>query len=82
MAVVAAAVVAVAGSCCLLINSIYMYTEMSFDEWFAKVKTEYAKAGLELPEDIELMELAHMECRAEEKSIEEFIEDMKKEQGK
>ncbi len=59
-----------------------MYTEIPFDDWYAKVKTEFEKAGLTLPEDIEMMELAHMECRAEEKSVEDFIEEMKKEQGK
>jgi uncharacterized protein (DUF302 family) len=58
------------------------YSEMSFDDWFAIVKKEFVKAGLSLPEDIELMELAHMECVAEEKSIAEFIEETKKEQGK
>ncbi len=59
-----------------------MDTELSFDEWYAKVKAEYVKAGLALPEDMELMELAHMECRADGKSIAEFIEQVKKEQGK
>jgi uncharacterized protein (DUF302 family) len=57
-----------------------MYQEMSFDEWFAKVKTEFAKAGLSLPEDIELMELAHMECAAEKKSIEDFVKETTAEQ--
>lgn len=57
-----------------------MYIDMDFDEWFAKVKVEFEKNGLTLPGDMELMELAHMECRADEKSIDEFIQDMIKEQ--
>ncbi|MGC4101084.1 hypothetical protein [Ferruginibacter sp.] len=52
-----------------------MYKEMPFDEWYAIVKKQYAANGLQLPEDIELMELAHMECRADEKSIEQFIKE-------
>jgi len=44
-----------------------MFKETSFDDWFAEVKTEFAKAGLTLPEDIEMMELAHMECMTEKK---------------
>ncbi len=58
-----------------------MDNELSFEAWYEIVKKESAKAGLTLPEDIEMMELAHMECRADGKSIEEFIADMKKEQG-
>jgi len=50
-----------------------MFKETSFEEWYADVKKEFAKAGLTLPEDIELMELAHMECMAENKSIEKFV---------
>ncbi len=53
---------------------------MDFDEWFAKVKTEFDKNGLILPDDEELMQLAHMECRVDEKSIDDFIQDMIKEQ--
>ncbi|MBL7731596.1 MAG: hypothetical protein JNM88_10495 [Chitinophagaceae bacterium] len=59
-----------------------MSTELSFEEWFAKVKEEYRKNDLTLPEDIELMELSYMECQADGKTINEFIEEMKKEQGK
>lgn len=58
-----------------------MDTGLSFEAWFAIVKTEFAKAGLTLPGDIEMMELAFMECQADCKSIEEFIADTKKEQG-
>ena len=50
-----------------------MFTETSFDDWFAEVKTEFAKAGLTLPEDIEMMELAHMECMEEQKSVSDFV---------
>ena len=57
-----------------------MYVDMNFDDWFAKVKVEFDKNGLTLPEDIEMMDLAHMECRVEEKSIDEFIQEMIKEQ--
>lgn len=57
-----------------------MFKEISFDEWFTQVKIEYAKNGLALPEDIEMMELAHMECMNEETSIEEFIQQSIKEQ--
>lgn len=52
-----------------------MFTETSFNEWFAEVKTEFAKAGLTLPEDIEMMELAHMECMADQKSIATFVQE-------
>jgi uncharacterized protein (DUF302 family) len=52
-----------------------MFTETSFNEWHAEVKTEFAKAGLTLPEDIELMELAHMECMAGHKSIATFVQE-------
>ena len=52
-----------------------MYKEMSFEEWYAIVKLKFAQRGLLPPEDIELMELAHMECRADEKSIEDFIKE-------
>lgn len=57
-----------------------MYKETSFDEWYAEVKSEYAKNGLTLPEDIELMELAHMECMNDGTSIEEFVQQSIKEQ--
>ncbi len=46
-----------------------MFTETSFEDWYAEVKTAFTKAGLALPEDIEMMELVHMECMAEHKSI-------------
>jgi uncharacterized protein (DUF302 family) len=52
-----------------------MFKESSFEDWFAEVKTEFAKAGLTLPEDIEMMELAHMECMAEHKSIADFVQE-------
>lgn len=52
-----------------------MFTKTSFEDWYAEVKTEFAKAGLTLPEDIEMMELAHMECMAEEKSITTFVQE-------
>ncbi len=29
-----------------------MFTETSFDVWFAEVKTEFVKAGLTLPDDL------------------------------
>ena len=53
-----------------------MTQEISFAEFFEKVKTEFAKNGLALPEDIELIELAHMECLAEETPADEFIQKM------
>lgn len=52
-----------------------MFTETSFDDWYAEVKTEFAKAGLTLPEDIEMMELAHMECMEAQKSVEDFVQE-------
>jgi uncharacterized protein (DUF302 family) len=58
-----------------------MFTETSFEDWYAEVKTEFAKAGLTLPEDIELMELAHMECMAEHKSIATFVQETATEQN-
>jgi len=57
-----------------------MSNKTSFEEWYAEVKNEFAKAGLELPEDIELMELAHMECMADEKSIADFVQETAAEQ--
>ena len=59
-----------------------MFTETSFEEWYAQVKTEFAKANLTLPEDIELMELAHMECMAEHKSIATFVQETAAEQNR
>lgn len=55
-----------------------MFTKTLFEDWYAEVKTEFAKAGLSLPEDIEIMELAHMECMEEEKSVAEFVEEQKR----
>jgi hypothetical protein len=52
-----------------------MYKEMPYAEWSTVVKQEFAKAGLQLPEDEEMLELSHMECRAEQKSIEIFIKE-------
>ncbi|MEQ1677902.1 MAG: hypothetical protein ABL876_14425 [Chitinophagaceae bacterium] len=58
-----------------------MFQEMSFEDWSVKVKKEFAKAGLQLPEDEELLILAHMECMAENKSIEKFVEESAASQG-
>lgn len=58
-----------------------MFKETSFNDWYAEVKTEFSKAGLTLPEDIEMMELAHMECMEEKKSIETFVQEMAAEQN-
>jgi len=52
-----------------------MFTKTSFEDWYAEVKTEFAKAGLKMPDDIEMMELAHMECMEEGKSIETFVQE-------
>ena len=52
-----------------------MFTDTSFEDWYAEVKTEFAKAGLTLPEDIEMMELAYMECMGEEKSMADFVQE-------
>jgi len=57
-----------------------MFKEMPFDGWFAEVKAGYAQHGLVLPDDIEMMELAHMECMNDGTSIEEFIQQSIKEQ--
>jgi uncharacterized protein (DUF302 family) len=57
-----------------------MTTEISFDEFFEKIKIEFAKNGLAVPEDIELIELAHMECIAEDIPADEFIQKMVAEQ--
>jgi|GEM_PF-4126144 len=57
-----------------------MFKETSFNEWYAEAKAEFEKNGLILPGDIELMELAHMECMNEEKPMEIFIQEMIKEQ--
>jgi uncharacterized protein (DUF302 family) len=58
-----------------------MFTETSFSDWIAEVKTEFAKAGLTMPEDIEMMELAHMECMEEKKSVADFVAEAKAEQN-
>jgi len=55
---------------------------MTFDEWYAQAKPAFEKAGLSLPEDIEMMELAHMECREANRSIEEYVKEELKLQGK
>lgn len=57
-----------------------MFTKTSFEDWYAEVKTEVAKAGLTMPDDIEMMELAHMECMEEEKLIADFVEERISEQ--
>ena len=53
-----------------------MSQEISFDDFFAKVKTEFSRNGLTVPEDVELIELAHMECIEEGTSVDEFIQKM------
>ena len=58
-----------------------MFTETSFNDWYAQVKTEFTKAGLVLPDDIEMMELAHMECMEEKKSVADFVAESKAEQN-
>jgi hypothetical protein len=58
-----------------------MFTDMPFEEWLKHVKQKFAASGLQLPEEEELLELAYMECRADNKSIEQFVEDTAKEQN-
>lgn len=53
-----------------------MAQEISFNDFLAKVKMEFAKSGIAVPEDIEMLELAHMECLAEEASADDFIQKM------
>lgn len=50
-----------------------MYQQMPYDEWYALVKSKIMSAGLPLPEDEELLILAHMECMIEEKSADDFV---------
>jgi hypothetical protein len=57
-----------------------MFKELSFEDWAAEVKKEFAKAGLQLPEEEELLILAHMECMEEGKSVQQFVEETAKEQ--
>lgn len=57
-----------------------MSAEMSFKDWYAQVKAAYVQNGLTLPDDIELMELAHMECMSDGISIEAFIQQRIEEQ--
>ena len=59
-----------------------MFKEMSFEEWAAKVTEAFASQGLALPEEEELLILSHMECMEEKKSIDDFVEEEKKNQGK
>ena len=58
-----------------------MFTETSFEDWYAEVKAAFIKVGLTMPEDIELMELAHMECMAGQKSIADFVRETATEQN-
>ena len=53
-----------------------MAQEISFNDFLAKVKAEFAKSGVAIPEDIEMLELAHMECVEEDISADEFIQKM------
>jgi hypothetical protein len=78
-AAVVAAAVAADGNY-LKFKTYSMSQDISFNDFFAKVKTEFAKNGLAVPEDIELVELAHMECLAEGTPVEEFIQEMIAEQ--
>jgi hypothetical protein len=59
-----------------------MFQQLSFEEWSAIVKREFKKAALQLPEDEELLILAHMECMAEGKSVQKFVQEAIAEQGK
>lgn len=57
-----------------------MFEEISFEEWAKQVKKKFAEAGLQLPDEEELLELAYMECRADNKSIAEFVQQTAAEQ--
>ena len=57
-----------------------MYQPLTFDEWYRLVKEGFAREGLTLPDDIDLIELAHMECVEDEKSVEQFIRESSMEQ--
>jgi hypothetical protein len=59
-----------------------MFQEMPFEEWSAIVKKEFANAGLILPEDEELLDLAYMECREDNKSIAQFVKETADEQSR
>ncbi|HEV7781116.1 MAG TPA: hypothetical protein VGO58_07600 [Chitinophagaceae bacterium] len=58
-----------------------MGQEISFDVFFAKVKAAFAKHHLPVPEDIELIELSHMEMLEEETPVDEFVQGMVEEAG-
>ncbi|MCX6319168.1 MAG: hypothetical protein NTW29_17960 [Bacteroidetes bacterium] len=58
-----------------------MFEEMTYDEWAKQVKKRFAAEGLQIPEEEELLELAYMECQADDMSIHEFVEKTKEEQG-
>ncbi|MEO7983808.1 MAG: hypothetical protein ABI688_06985 [Bacteroidota bacterium] len=57
-----------------------MSSGISFNDFLAKVKIEFAKNGLAVPEDIELIELAHMECIEDNTPADAFIEKIVAEQ--
>jgi len=57
-----------------------MFKEMTFDEWAMLVQREFINKGLQLPEEPELLQLAHMECMEAQKSIEQFVEESAAEQ--
>jgi hypothetical protein len=66
---------------CIYKITINMKQEISFADFFAKVKIVFAEHKLALPEDIELLELSHMEMLEAETPVDEFIENMVKEYG-
>ena len=45
----------------LQLKILCLTREITFNDFFIKIKTEFARNGLDIPEDIELIELAHME---------------------
>jgi hypothetical protein len=57
-----------------------MFENLSYTEWATIIKKEFATAGLQLPDEEELLELAYMECQADNKSIREFVQQTAAEQ--
>lgn len=58
-----------------------MFEEIPYDEWVKQVRKRFTEEGLQIPDEEELLELAYMECQADNLSVEEFVRKTKEEQG-
>ncbi len=49
-----------------------MENTIPFDTWYAEFKAKITALGLPLPEDIEMLELAHMEGLSVDAAVEQY----------